>query len=29
MAAVIKWRHFQSSDCEYDLQGIWKEMVVA
>ena len=29
MASVIKRHHFPSSDCEYELQGIWKEVVVA
>ena len=29
MTPVIKWHHFPSSDCEYELQGIWEDVVVA
>jgi hypothetical protein len=28
IAAVIKWRHFSSSNCEYEFQGMWEEVVV-
>lgn len=28
-AAVIKWHHIPSGDFEYELQGMWEEVVVA